>query len=147
MAEVEAPLARVPVFVRAGAVLPVRLAPSLAWGESMTAGHEAAVVVAAPQPAGGVSGETVSCEAGRIVLTAVSGGMRCTVDGHSDVRYLILYGTAPDLPMAVCVDGHAIPKLTDSEWVARPVGGVAEAGRSVVRLPDGLRRHVEIARA
>ncbi|OPZ26601.1 MAG: Alpha-xylosidase [Lentisphaerae bacterium ADurb.BinA184] len=122
-AEVDAPLAKVPVFVRAGAVLPVRLAPSLAWGESAA---------------------TVPCGAGTVALTPVAEGFEFTLDGVPDTRYLILYGVSPEALEEVRVQGRALDRLTASQWPARPVGWVAADGRIVVRLPEGRRRHAAI---
>jgi alpha-glucosidase (family GH31 glycosyl hydrolase) len=118
---VDAPLDRIPVYLRAGAVVPVQLDETLAWGASLTGSRVGALVATPP----------------------AAGDFTLTLD-TLDTPYLLLYGCTV---AGVAVDGSALPALTGDAIITRPPGWYRDGHRTIVRLPAGLRRQVAITLA
>lgn len=115
--EVDAPLDCIPLYLRAGARMPVHLNGALQWGASMTGDRVAAVVATPPG----------------------DGDFTLKVDGVG-VRYLLLYGTIA----AVTVNGRELPHLTGDDIAACPPGWFVDGTRTIIRLPDGGQRVVTL---
>lgn len=114
----EAPLNRIPLYLRGSALFPAALDADRQWGTSMTAGRIQAAV-ATPQ------------EAGDFAL-------------HLDwpeVRYLLLYGAEA---AAIEVNGQKLPEAAAADFSASGPAWQREAARITVRLPEGLCRHISV---
>ena len=126
--EVEAPLARIPVYLRAGALVPVRLHPSLAWGDGMSADCVHALVLTLPATPRAVRVYQSVDEYATVIATPHAEGFTLDLDGSAETRCLLLYG----MPVSgVTVNGDAV------EWHHDGV-------RVVIRLPAGERRMITI---
>jgi alpha-glucosidase (family GH31 glycosyl hydrolase) len=117
--QVEAPLERIPLYLRAGAALPVHLHGTLQWGASMTGSRVGALVATPPG----------------------TGEFRIGI-ADAGVRYVLIYGAGVT---AVSVNGRVLPRLEDKDVVACPPGWYADGTRFVVRLPEGLHREVFVS--
>ncbi len=123
--EIGAPLDEIPVFLREGALVPVEMAPSLKWGDSMTAGRVAALVVTPPQRV-----ERREWQSGEATLEATSapmaGGFSVTLPKNGP-RVLLIYGANVASATFVGRDGRLD---------VLPLPLQREGGRIVVRVPD-----------
>ncbi|OPZ85455.1 MAG: Alpha-xylosidase [bacterium ADurb.Bin429] len=120
--EADAPLDRIPLYLRAGALLLVHLNGALRWGASMTGNRIGTVVATSP----------------------ADGEFKLNLDDALDRRYLLIYGTTVS---AVMVNGRDLPRLRDAEIAACPPGWYEDGCRTIVRLPAGRARAVAIAGA
>lgn len=135
--KVQADYKNIPVYLRAGAMLPVHLNTGLQWGESMTAGKVAALIVTAP-----IKEETARFwenqdSAATAISSPTPSGFTLTLDGRADTRYLLLYGTGVT---GIEVNGKPLPKLEEKQRQELPPGWFYDGTRIVVRLPHGTKR-------
>jgi alpha-glucosidase (family GH31 glycosyl hydrolase) len=127
---VSARLESIPVYLREGAMLPVKLNVNLELGASMTAGHVNALIVTPP----GKDQETQASanKSTRAGMRPISNGLIMNIKQSSGVSVLIVY----DAPLAmVKVDDVMLPKST-SQIINSP-GWLVDASRNraIVRLP------------
>ena len=87
-----APLERIPVYVRAGAVLPVALAPDRAWGSSLRAGRTPALVVTPPDQPVTTRWWTTPTRPARVDLTPTPRGLRVELTGRPQTRLVRVLG-------------------------------------------------------
>ena len=134
--EVKAPLDRIPLYLRAGAMIPVHLNAALDWGASMTKDRVTALVVTPPdQPETSRCWQTSDVDA-EIHTESTRDGFTVTLDGRAETRYLLIYSS----PIAaVTVSGKSLPRLPDASlqpcWYQR-------SNHFVVHLPQGVRQEV-----
>jgi hypothetical protein len=138
---VDAPLERIPLFLRAGTLMPVQLSGQLTWGASMTGNRVSALVVTAP-----TAMVTAYCwetpTAGATFTAAPTrDGFTLQLAGRPDTRYLLIYGS--DIAK-VTVNGDLLPLLQGDEITACPPGWYAAVTHVVVRLPYGNTRAIDI---
>lgn len=133
---VPAPLDRIPVFLRAGALVPVRLNAALRWGESLTNDAVHALVVTPPAAP---EARRWRLPDGPFELSSrlITGGFQIDLNGRPATRYLLVRGATVT---AVRVNGEDLPHLTGAERTACPPGWYREPGRTIVRLPHDVYR-------
>jgi hypothetical protein len=142
--EVAAPLAEIPVYLCAGALLPVRLHPGLMLGESMSAGHVAALMATPPHTRREATCWEASGEASSFVSTPQADGFTLELYGRQETLFLLLYGLEHALG-TVTVNGETLAELHGAERDTLPPGWYAEDSRVVVRLPSGQQRVVRVS--
>jgi alpha-glucosidase (family GH31 glycosyl hydrolase) len=133
--KVSAPLDTIPVYLKPGAVVPVRLNQELQFGASMTKGCVNAMVVT---PFHG--NETVSLlntlgEAAGVVLQSKAGSTHWTLERFPEVSYLLVYGTTA--ATEVKVNGKVLPKLTADGFSSMSIGWTVDqtCNRVIIRIP------------
>ena len=133
----EVPLDVIPVYLRPGAVVAVRLNRALQLGQSMTAGSVSALLVTPPQANETVSPVNEQGEAAKVTVRAKAHASSWTLENRPETTYVLIY----DINDAarVRVDGQALPKLTAGPFEAMPAGweGDPACNRLVIRLPSG----------
>ncbi len=136
--EMHVPLDEIPVFLRAGAMVPIRVAPDFTLGESLSAGSIPALLVTPPDTyptsrAWKLPG-TASKQNLRTVVRAP--GFELTIDGWQDLRFLVILGIQGHIE-SVTVDGRLLPQLDARLADSFPPGWrQIDAGRVVVRFPE-----------
>ncbi|MHB9131816.1 MAG: TIM-barrel domain-containing protein [Armatimonadota bacterium] len=143
--QVEAPLYRIPLYLRNGAILPVHLNGALQWGESMTNDRVAALVITPPQQTCHACCWESTVAGADFTLTPTENGFILEMTGRSETRYLLIYGT----PVTeVTVNGELLPLLDGDDLDACPPGWyVKGTWRVVVRLPYGAQQKVVVVAA
>lgn len=138
VASVPAPLSRIPVFLRAGALLPVRLNPALTWGASLSHGAVDALVVTPCARA-----EKRLWREASVEIDPLADGFQLTLRGMADTRTIIVAGCAV---RGAHLDGVELPQVDDAAAAAaRPGARWRERARTVVRLPHAQARVLRIA--
>jgi hypothetical protein len=134
--KVSAPLDTIPVYLRPGAVVSVRLSPQLQFGQSMSHGRVNALVVTMPRVNESVSVLNAEGQAGKV--TVRPGSHRCTwqLKVLPATDYLLVYGA--NRAAKVKVGGKVLPHGTSVARNATPVGWEADAtgNRLIIRLPS-----------
>lgn len=139
--EVAGPLEEIPVYLRAGAMLPVHLNSALRWGESMSCDRVAALVVTPPAEAAVAQCWDTATRCTTFTSTPTPAGFSLQLVGRPDTRYLLIYGA---FVTSISIGGTELPYLRGADIVAQPPGWFEEDCRVIVRLPHGLRQTVEI---
>lgn len=134
----------IPVFLRAGALVPVELAPDFTLGESMSIGRVTALIVT--QPDQGQSShdwkvpghsETVHLRSG----TDNSGGFVVTAENWYQLEYVLVSGLRTEFKR-VTVGGETLPQFGARDAMSLPPGWEKRGAHQIlVRLPMGL-KHV-----
>lgn len=136
----------IPVFLRAGALIPVELAPSLTLGDSMSAGRVAALLVTPPAASPTVHHWNLPGRSEAVDLRSAPGdaGFVVSTANWYDLQYLVVSGL--DTPIHdVTVDGEALPRLESLEAVSLPPGWKKlNDHQYLVRLPMGLKHTIRI---
>ena len=145
--EMHVPLDEIPVFLRAGAMVPIRVAPDFTLGESISAGSVPALLVTPPDtyPTShawklpGNSAET------KLENRCEGTGFRVTIDGWQDLRFLVILGIQGHIG-SVTVDGRLLPQLDTRLADSFPPGWQQiDAGRVVVRLSEAPNHSVIVS--
>ena len=133
--KVSAPLDTIPVYLKPGAVVPVRLNEDLQFGQSMTRACVNALVVTPPN-----ENETVSLlnsrgEAAKVTAQSKTDGVGWAVQNFPEMSYLIIYGATA--ASVVKLDGKVLPKATMTEFGSMPIGWEPDlsGNRLVIHLP------------
>lgn len=143
-AQAEAPLQTIPVYLKEGAVVPVRLNSDLQFGESMTGDQVNALLVT---PLKGkkevvlLNGEN---EPASVNMRSLSGStLRVTMRNFPEMIYLIVYDKGVT---GVKINGQPLPELKGEERSSRPPGWFSDdtAKRVVIRLPRDVSWEVDI---
>lgn len=141
------PLDQIPVFIRAGAVVPIEVAPDFELGESMSAGRVAALIVTPPGPERTLHNWTLPNEMEHVQLSSEKGegGFDIIVANWSELQFILLSGLKGEMK-SVTVDGQILPQLSLKEVESYPPGW-QEIGhdRIIVRLPTALNHVVHFA--
>jgi len=132
----------IPVYLKAGAVLPVHLAPSLVWGESMQAGRVPAVIVTPPDQPSQWQQVQPDGKPALLTIEPIEKGFVVTMEGRPS-RYLIVYGAAKIT--RVVANGTVLAELSGPQREALPPGWYRDAGkRLIVRLPHGVKQEIKM---
>jgi alpha-glucosidase (family GH31 glycosyl hydrolase) len=135
----------IPVFLRAGALVPLALAPTLQLGDSMTPGHIGALLATPPQVAGKTRQWRRGLPAAEYASEPTATGFHVTLSAAPHVRFLIVAGMEQP-PRKVLLGGRELVHLEGAQVAARPPGWyVTEDGRLIVRLPQELNQKIEIS--
>lgn len=144
--QTEAPLQTIPVYLKEGAAVPVRLNSGLQFGESMTRDQVNALIVTPPKEKMEVALLNADNETASIVMQAVSGTtLQVNMKNFPEMIYLIAYGMGA---AGVKVNGQLLPELKGEECSSQPPGWYSDsaAKRIVIRLPRDVAWKVEIDR-
>lgn len=142
--ELEVPVDLIPVYMREGAIIPVRLNAAFRFGESMTHEQVKAFVLTLPKDK-----EHEVCfkedQGVQVLVKRESDSFFVSLDNALDYMYLIVYEKGV---MDICLDGKSLPQLKEKELESLPPGWYQdmEMNRVVIRLPRGLSKQVEIKR-
>jgi len=137
----DAPLDTIPVYLRAGAAMPVQLNPELQFGKSMSSGRvDALVVTPATEPSESSMLNTRG-EAARVAVRPKDGGCTWTIENLPEMNYVLVYGTSSAAD--VRVNGTALRKMTGEESGAIMSGWRIDASgnRLVIGLPVRQAEH------
>lgn len=136
----------IPVFLRAGAIIPVQLNNELVWGASMSQQQVHAVVITPP-----TAQETAIAYADNgeqkatFVLHPEEHGLRLQIaETRGETRYVILYGldiTASE----VLVNQEQLSHLPDGTVPIAPGWSIDAQKRLIVRLPQGIAQDIQIS--
>jgi alpha-D-xyloside xylohydrolase len=134
--KVSAPLDTIPVYLKPGAVVPVRLNPDLQFGQSMTGSRVNALLVTPPNVNQTVSLLNSQGQTATVTVQSKADVMGWTVQNLSETSYLLVYGSTA--ASTVKLDGKVLPKLTATEFGSMPAGWEADltGNRLVIRLPS-----------
>jgi alpha-glucosidase (family GH31 glycosyl hydrolase) len=144
--QTEVPLQTIPVYLKEGAVVPVRLNGDLQFGESMTRDQVNALIVTPPKGKEEVSLLNAENETASVNMQSVSDTtFRITMKNFPEMIYLIVYNTGVT---GIKVNGQPIPALKEEERSSHPPGWYSDptADRVVIRLPRDVAQEVEIRR-
>ncbi len=124
-----APLDTIPVFLKEGAAIPMRLGKNLQFGDSLSAGQVRALVISSPRKGKAISSDL----AGGVTFRPSVSGYVLTGKTFSEIQFLLLYGT--DIT-GVRLDGKVLQSWPDNQ----------NTGRIAVRLPEesGSVREIEV---
>jgi alpha-glucosidase (family GH31 glycosyl hydrolase) len=138
--KISAPLDRIPVYLRQGAVVPVQLNGELQFGQSMSSGRVNALVVTPPNGNETVSPLNAQGEAAKVTVRSTAHGFSWKLENLPETGYLLVYGTTTTA--TVKVDGKVLPKLTAAGFDLMPAGWEADlaGNRLVIRLPSAQAR-------
>jgi hypothetical protein len=147
---VEVPLNVIPVYLREGAVMPVRLDPQLQFGGSMTAVGQAgaaarlhngvgALVVTPPKGSETVHPLNAAGEKATVTVRTAGRGFSWMLENLPETDYVLVYGRAA--ATTVTVDGEVLPRVMPAGLDSMPAGWVGDpaGNRLVIRLPSGAR--------
>lgn len=131
------PLNTIPVFLRAGAVLPVQLYPTLQFGASMSQHRVNALIVTSSKEVETTSLDFDHGSEARVTLRPSVNGIHLTLQNLARTDYLIVYDVAVS---SVAVNGSALKQLDDLAPASMSPGWFADRGmnRVIVRLPPEL---------
>lgn len=132
--QVPVALDTIPVYLKEGAVLLVRLNKDLQFGASMTGGRVSAVVVTPPREKGETSLANARTEPGRVSLLPRPNGLTVTLTNLPETLHLLVCGASV---REVKADGEVLPKLPEAAFDSGLAGWRADpaALRVAVRLP------------
>jgi len=132
--KVDAPLENIPVYLRQGATLPVRLNANLQFGDTMSNGSVEALIVTPPKTTETARWLNPKNQTVNASLNPTSDGFAMTLDNAFDTGYLVVYGATV---AGVKVDGNVLRSFSATElasrtgWAADPV-----IKRVIVHLPS-----------
>ena len=135
------PLDQIPVFLRAGALVPIAVPPDLAMGESMSSGRVSALLVTPPDSQHTVREWRLPGRDGATRLESGSqhSGFSVDVENWNELHFLIVAGLPSEIKR-VTVDGASLPRLDSGGAESLPPGWTRlDQGRFLVRLPAGPR--------
>ncbi len=134
--KVSVPLDTIPVYLKPGAVVPVRLNRELQFGQSMTSGIVHALVVTPPNGNEEVSLLNSRGEAAKVTVLSKANCIGWTVKNFPGTSYLLVYGTTA--ASTVKLDGKVLPKATATEFGSMPTCWEPDlsGNRLVIRLPS-----------
>jgi len=141
--KVDAPLDTIPVYLKPGAFVPVRLNRELQFGKSMTGSRFDALVVTPPNGDRKANLLNARGEVAKAAVHSKTGVCGWMLENFPEMSYVLIYGT----PAAtnVRVDGRAFPKVTNADPGAMPIGWKVdpESNRLMIRLPSRQVEHSE----
>jgi len=143
--EYNAPIETIPVFIKEGAAIPVRLNSNLKFGESMTGNEVNALIITNPKEKEEVSLLNDQNQTASVSMQTDANTLRVKMINLPEMLYLIAFDTEIT---AIKVDGKVLPQLKGEELISLPPGWYTDssANRVVIRLPRGLSKEVEISK-
>lgn len=134
--KIDAPLDTIPVYLRPGAAVPVRLSQAMKFGDSMTGGRVNALVVTP-----GKEDETVSLlnehgENAKVAARPTAGGCGWTLENLPEMSCVLIYGVAA--ASQVRVNNNALPKMAATGAGSGQAGWQVDAAghRLIIHLPS-----------
>lgn len=138
-----APIDSIPVFMKQGAAIPVRLNSNLKFGESMTGNQVNAMIITVPEDKEEVSLVNDQNKAASVSMLNDANSLSIKMNNFPEMLYLIVYGSSVS---GIKIEGKSISQLNKEEQISLPVGWYIDssANRIIVRLPIGIKNEVEI---
>lgn len=136
-AELKVNMHTIPVFLREGAVVPVKLNNALHLGETMTADKVGAMIITTPSKTDSV---VLLNDQGRqavVSLHVEEDGFRIALHNLPEILYLVIYDAAGAVV-------EALPEWEKEAVNTRPPGWHHDGARLVIRLPRGNANEVFI---
>jgi alpha-glucosidase (family GH31 glycosyl hydrolase) len=132
--KINTPLDTTPVYLRAGAVVPVQLSRDLQLGQSMTPGRVSALIATPAAANETASLVTDPGKAGKVTVRPAGRGCSWELQNLPETSYLLVYGTSR--AAKVNVDGQAAPQATPSANAPTGSWRADQAGnRLIISLP------------
>lgn len=131
----EVPIETIPVYLKEGAVVPVRLNGDLQFGESMTGNQVNAIIVTPPNDQEKMILFKEHDEQASVTLrTHTDSSFTITLDNLPEMLYLIVYDTSFT---QVKANDNPLPLLTGKELQSLPPGWFTDpvVKRTIIRLP------------
>ncbi|MGD0914702.1 MAG: TIM-barrel domain-containing protein, partial [Terracidiphilus sp.] len=145
--DITVPVDGIPVYIRAGAMIPIEVAPDFELGESMSGGRVAALIVTPPDSERTLHDWALTNGMKRIQLTSLKSGhgFDVKVENWSELQFMLLLGIRGELK-SVTVDGQILPQLSLTDLKSYPPGW-EEIGHDqlMVRLPTAISHVVHFA--
>jgi alpha-glucosidase (family GH31 glycosyl hydrolase) len=134
--KLDVPLNSIPVYLKSGAIVPVQLNPTLAFGESMSSGRVNALLVTPPGKTAIQTVVNIEDHAAGVTLHPTMGGFDIVLKGLSDTNVLMIYGARV---RSVSVGNAALPKIEKAHFESMPPGWCVDPSinRTVIRPPAG----------
>jgi hypothetical protein len=126
----------IPVYLRAGAVVPAQLNPALEFGRSMSSNRVNALVITPTKTKETISLLDEHGQEANAIARPTADGFALTLKDLSQTEFLLVYGANLN---SVIVDGKILPQLEQVEFASMPAGWSADSkfNRAVIRLPGG----------
>ena len=139
----ETPLETIPVYLREGAVIPLRLNQNLRFGESMTNNMVQALMISLPEKEQEIEWVCGQNAQASVKIIRKVDSFDISLQNMPEILYLIVYDQNIN---EVKIDGKPLPQLKEKELETLPPGWFhdMEVKRTVIRLPHGLSKNVEI---
>jgi alpha-glucosidase (family GH31 glycosyl hydrolase) len=140
---ISVPLDEIPVYLRAGALIPVDIAPDFCLGQSMTSGRVPALLLTPPDRERTSHAWKLPGKDGitQLKVSKQESGFQLVVENWQELRYLIVSGLQARIKNLI-VDGQFLPELASQQSESLPPGWKQlDQGRILVRLP-AARLHV-----
>ena len=137
--EIDVPIEKIPVYIREGAIFPVRLSSNFKFGESLTRNKVNAFIISLTYK---IDKEVFKGEHGvEVSMKKEDDSYRIVMEQALDFRYLIVYGSQIT---DVKIDGKSLPLLEEKDLTSFPLGWFRdnENNRIVVRTPCGVSKEV-----
>ncbi len=150
--KIQVPASRdeIPVYLKEGAIVPVRLNKDLQWGESMTGGGVSALVVTTPRQEREVSLANTQNEPAGITILPTLDGFVVTLTNLPEMQHLLVYDAGV---AGVNVDGEILPKLEETAfnsgltgWFTNAAGREARLRLPPIKAPISSARRIELRR-
>jgi alpha-glucosidase (family GH31 glycosyl hydrolase) len=145
--DITVPVDGIPVYIRAGAMIPIEVAPDFELGETMSGGRVAALIVTPPDSERTLHDWGLINGMKRIQLTSLKSGQGfdVKVENWSELQFMLLLGIRGELK-SVTVDGQILPQLSLTELKSYPPGwGEIGHDQMIVRLPTAISHVVHFA--
>lgn len=141
----DVPFNTIPVFMKSGSIIPVRLSKDLLFGKSMTANQVHALILTAPKDKEERSFGNVLGTTGKVSTASNGPILEVEITNLPEMLYLLVYAESVS---GVKFDGNALPPLKGEELSSLPVGWYKDdrINRVVIRLPHGMSGKIEISR-
>lgn len=142
--DVAVPLEYIPVFLRAGSLIPVELAPSFRFGDSMSGGRVAVLIATPPGAEGNTHTWTLpdGHQAFSVLSKNETPGFQVSIDNWGQLQFLMIVGLRHQVK-GVTVNAQALPVLNGETAERLPPGWVLLGpSRVLVRLPKALKYDV-----
>ncbi|GHU89887.1 hypothetical protein FACS1894155_07520 [Bacteroidia bacterium] len=140
---VPAPLDTIPVYLKEGAIVPVRLNSRLRFGESMTNDKVDALIITLSGGKKGISIINSQNTTATVEVKSQDDVVRISLDNYPEILYLMVYGR--DIT-GVSVGGEILPELKGNGLESLPPGWFPDTQmkRFIIRLPVGKSKTVEL---
>jgi len=132
---VDAPLNEIPVFLRDGAVVPVRLNESLEWGMSMTKSCISALVITPPDRKKLLYCYETSTRCSFIPLTPEKYGFEVDINGRPETIYIIVYGINKDVIDEIVINGNKLCEFEMKQCLYDQYGWYYAGMKLIIHIP------------
>lgn len=147
--EATVPIDAIPVFVRAGALLPVELAPDFKLGSSMSTGRIPALIVTPASTDATSHWWKLPDTTGPVMLRSMRypDGFTLTVDNWHKLRYVLVLGLRSAVRQ-VAVNGQPLPQWNEQDKKTMPPGWEPTGPHTLlVRLPADQKQSIHFTLA